>query len=118
MDKKGLFPKIAILLPILNPTCRQTTKPGPLVDTIPSKSLISFFAFFKAFSIIASIFSICDLAAISGTTPPNFLCSLNWLETIFDKIFAVPSGFSVTTAAAVSSQLVSIPKKVSFFSLN
>ena len=29
-----------------------------------------------AFSIIKSIFSICDLAAISGTTPPNFLCSL------------------------------------------
>jgi hypothetical protein len=65
--------------------------------------------------IIKSIFSTCALAASSGTTPPNFLCSLIWLNTIFDKIFAEPSLFSCITAAAVSSQLVSIPKKVIFF---
>ena len=37
------------------------------------------------------------------------------LKEIFDRISAVPLSFSLITAAAVSSQLVSIPKKVSFF---
>ena len=50
-------------------------------------------------------------AANSGTTPPNLLCSSIWLDTMFDKISAVPLSFSRITAAAVSSQLVSIPKK-------
>ena len=62
-----------------------------------------------------SIFSTWALAAISGTIPPNALCSSIWLETIFDKISPVPLFFSFTIAAAVSSQLVSIPKKASLF---
>ena len=111
MGKNNLFPKAAILFPMLKPTCKHTTKPGPAVAAIPSKSLIFFLLFWRAFSIIKSIFSICDLAAISGTTPPNFLCSLIWLETIFDNTFAVLSPFSWTIAAAVSSQLVEIQKK-------
>ena len=35
-------------------------------------------------------------------------------ETTFDNMSAVPFSFSLMTAAAVSSQLVSIPKKVIF----
>ena len=35
-----------------------------------------------------------ELAASSGTTPPNFSCSFIWLDTIEDKTFALPSKFS------------------------
>ena len=35
-----------------------------------------------------------ELAASSGTTPPNFSCSFIWLDTIFDSTFAEPSVFS------------------------
>ena len=60
---------------------------------------------------IMQIFSDADISrclrdAISGTTPPNFLCISIWVEMIFDKI----SRPSLTTAAAVSSHEVSIPK--------
>jgi hypothetical protein len=37
---------------------------------------------------------------------------------MFDKMSAVPLSFSLITAAAVSSQLVSIPRKVIFFALS
>ena len=60
--------------PKLNPTDKQTTNPGPAVDATASilsmLILLSSIAFFT----IQSILSICDLAANSGTTPPNFLC--------------------------------------------
>jgi hypothetical protein len=36
---------------------------------------------------------------------------------MLDKMSAVPLSFSLITAAAVSSQLVSIPKKVIFFAI-
>ena len=39
---------------------------------------------------IISIFSICDLAASSGTTPPNSLCTSTWLDTMLDKIEGIP----------------------------
>ena len=71
--------------------------------------------FFKAAFTIRSIFSIWDLAANSGTTPPNFLCISFWLETIFDSKLGIVSVLSSSTAAAVSSQLVSIPKIKAFF---
>ena len=112
---EGLFPKAAIDFPTLRPTVRQTIKPGPAVAAIPSSSLISDLLSVKAFLIIKSMFSIWALAASSGTTPPNFSCSLIWLETTLDKISAEPSSFSWITAAAVSSQLVSIPKNLIFF---
>ena len=48
---------------------------GPAVAAIPSISLILVLLSFKALLIIKSIFSTCALAAISGTTPPNSLCS-------------------------------------------
>ena len=64
-----------MLFPMLKPIFKQTTKPGPLVAAIPSKSFIFFLLLSIASWIIKSIFSICALAAISGTIPPNFLCS-------------------------------------------
>src|SRR6185312_2959688 len=51
-------------------------------------------------------------AAISGTTPPNAACSLTWLRTIFDRIVPRPSSERSTTAAAVSSQVVSMPRTI------
>jgi hypothetical protein len=50
-------------------------------------------------------FRVVERAAISGTTPPKGRCAAIWLCTTFDKIRREPS----TIAAAVSSQLVSIP---------
>src|ERR1039458_9624216 len=49
-------------------------------------------------------------AAISGTTPPNRACSSVCERTILDKIRPDPSLRRSTTAAAVSSQVVSIPR--------
>ena len=43
--------------------------------------------------------------AISGTTPPNSACRSTWEDTTLDTTSDPP----MTTAAAVSSQLVSIP---------
>ena len=71
--------------------------------------------FFKALFTIKSILSIWDLAVNSGTTPPNFLCISSWLETIFDKILGIVPVFSSIKAAAVSTQLVSIPRNNVFF---
>ena len=45
-------------------------------------------------------------AAISGTTPPKGLCSSNWVKTTLERI----ARSSETTAAAVSSHDVSIPR--------
>ena len=68
----GLFNKAAKAFPKLNPTERHTTKPGPAVDATASISLIFIPLSSIAFCAIQSIFSTCDLAASSGTTPPNF----------------------------------------------
>ena len=73
---------------MLSPTVKHTIKPGPAVAAIPSISFRETLLSSRAASIIYSIFSKCALAANSGTTPPNFLCSEIWLETIFDKISA------------------------------
>ena len=48
-------------------------------------------------------------AAISGTTPPKAACSLICDSTILDRILPGPSPVRSTTAAAVSSQVVSMP---------
>ena len=48
-------------------------------------------------------------AAISGTTPPKRACSSVCERTILDRILPLPSLWRSTTAAAVSSQVVSIP---------
>ena len=72
---KGLFKDPAIAFPAFNPTVKHTIKPGPAVAATPSISLTFNLLSLIAFLIINSIFSTCALAAISGTTPPNFLCS-------------------------------------------
>src|SRR5579884_3543316 len=54
--------------------------------------------------------STCARAAISGTTPPNAACASNWLDTTLDRMRPLPSSWRSTTAAAVSSQVVSMPR--------
>ena len=56
-----------------------------------------------------------ELAASSGTTPPNSLWISTWLDTILDRIIGMPRSFSWIIDAAVSSQLDSIPKIIGFF---
>ena len=107
---KGLLIDPANAFPKLKPTDKQTIKPGPAVDATASISLIFFPLSSIAFSTIQSIFSICDLAANSGTTPPNSLCMSTWLEIMLLKTIGIPSSFSVINEAAVSSQLDSIPR--------
>src|SRR5699024_7880168 len=61
------------------------------------------------------ICSTCCLEAISGTTPPNRL----WLSICEETTLARTSLPFLTSAAAVSSQLVSIAKIIcSFFIIN
>ena len=102
--------KLAKVLPKLNPTDKQTTNPGPAVAATASISSIFFPLSSKAFWTIQSIFSKWDLAASSGTTPPNSLCTSVWLEIILERIIGIPCSFSEIKDAAVSSQLVSIPR--------
>jgi uroporphyrinogen-III synthase len=52
-------------------------------------------------------------AAISGTTPPNGACSAPCPCTCDDRISPAPPAGARTTAAAVSSQLLSMPRRVS-----
>ena len=47
----------------------------------------------------------CARDAISGTTPPNSACSSTCVDTTLDTTSYPP----ITSAAAVSSQLVSMP---------
>ena len=61
---------------------------------------------------IASTLSTWARAAISGTTPPNGACRSTWLDTTDDSTSTAPSAARRTTAAAVSSQLVSIPRMI------
>lgn len=69
------------------------------------------FAISKASLTTTEIASICFLEAISGTTPPNFSCIEICVLITFDNT----SRPFFTTAAAVSSQLVSIPNIVISF---
>ena len=64
------------------------------------------FASDNACFVTAHIASVCILEAISGTTPPNILCFSICVATTEETIFLPFS----TTAAAVSSQELSIPR--------
>ena len=112
---KGLSLEAAKAFPKLKPTDRQTIKPGPAVEATASISSIFFPLSSIAFWTTQSILSIWDRAANSGTTPPNSLWTSTWLEIIFDKTTGFPCSFSVIIDAAVSSQLVSIPRIKGFF---
>src|SRR5450631_132998 len=65
-----------------------------------------------ALAMIRSSASTWARAAISGTTPPKAACSLTCDSTILDRILPRPSSKRSTTAAAVSSQVVSIPRTI------
>ena len=82
----GFFNDAAIALPKFNPTDKQTIKPGPAVVATASTSFKLIPLSSNAFLAMKSIFSICALAASSGTTPPNSLWISTWLEITLDKI--------------------------------
>ena len=69
-DKDRAFAKF-------KPIDKQTIKPGPAVAATASTSFKFILLILKAFFVIISILSRCALAAKSGTTPPNFLCTSN-----------------------------------------
>ena len=87
------------------PTITPPISPGPAEAATASRSEKPMFALERASVTMDVIFSKWARAAISGTTPPNETCS-GWEKTTEDSRFL----FSSTTAAAVSSQLDSIPK--------
>ena len=72
---------------------------------MPSRSLIFISDSDIAAFITVDIARMCCLEATSGTIPPNVACKLACEATILEMIFVPES----TTAAAVSSQDVSIP---------
>ena len=107
---KGLFIIEAKVFAKLKPTDKHTISPGPAVQAIASISSIFFPLSLIAFWTTKSIFSIWDLAANSGTTPPKSLWISTWLDTIFDNIIGNPWLLSDIKEAAVSSQLDSIAR--------
>src|SRR2546423_11775777 len=88
------------------PTSSAPTSPGPTVTATASTSPTRISASFIARSIIGLMASTCAREATSGTTPPNRSCRCVWLETRFARTHRPSS----TTATAVSSQEVSIPR--------
>ena len=70
---KCLFIAEAKAFPKLKPTDKHTINPGPAVEATASISSIYLPLSSIAFFTIQSIFSMCERAASSGTTPPNSL---------------------------------------------
>ena len=79
--------------------------PGPIVAATASMRRSSTPASTTARATTGMMSSTWARLAISGTTPPNWACRSIWLDTTDDRTSVPP----ITTAAAVSSQLVSIP---------
>src|SRR6056297_3426261 len=111
LNKEGL--EVVFLLSLSHPLLFSPSERGrnsffPLLD---KEGLGEVFipAFFKASLTTGKIFKTCSRAATSGTTPPYFLCISTCEETRLDKTLTL-SPLPPTTEAAVSSQLVSIPK--------
>lgn len=101
------FPKThAAVLAAATPTKRAPTSPGPCVTATASISSQPARASSSASIATGRTSSIWCRDAISGTTPPNFLCIGTCVEITLDKIFR-PSSI---TAQEVSSQLVSNAK--------
>ena len=87
------------------PTNNAPIKPGPTVAATASTRERSMLACCIACAVTCGNASRWARLAISGTTPPNRACSASWLATTDDNTSVPP----ITTATAVSSQLVSIP---------
>src|SRR5690606_25719055 len=103
---KGTPRASASALAAASPTRSDPTSPGPFVTAIPSMSASVTPAWRSASSMTGSISSRCRRDATSGTTPPNFWCTSICDATTLERMMRPCS----TTAAAVSSQLVSMPK--------
>src|ERR1700722_4861422 len=97
---------------MVSPTLTPPIRPGPAAAAIPSSAPNGSCASFIALAMIESSTSTWARAAISGTTPPNAACSLICERTTFDRMRPCPSAFLSTTAAAVSSQVVSMPRTI------
>ena len=102
----------AIPLASITPAMTPPISPGPAVTAIPSRSGSATPASASACSTHRSRRSAWARAAISGTTPPKSACSADCPATTDDRIRAAPSP-ARTMAAALSSQLLSMPRKVS-----
>lgn len=88
-------------------------RPGPAVTATASISDRRMRASASACPMISSRHSTCARAAISGTTPPKARCSSHCERMTLDRMRPFPSASRTTTAAAVSSQLVSMPSTAS-----
>ena len=105
----GVLCTIAIAFAVVSPTITPPIRPGPAAAATPESWAKPTPASFIALSTIPSSRSTWARAAISGTTPPKRACSSVCDRTILDRIRPAPSLLRSTTAAAVSSQVVSIP---------
>src|SRR5215213_951922 len=107
---KGTSHTRASALAALMPTSSEPTRPGPTVQATASTSGPWRPASTRASATTGVSSSTWARLATSGTTPPKRACRSTWLDTTEERT-SVPSR---TTAAAVSSQLVSIPSSVPF----
>ena len=87
-----------------SPTSSEPTRPGRTATATASSEALEILARERASSITGMIRSTCARDATSGTTPRQRACKSSWLATTLDST----SRARVTTAAAVSSQVVSI----------
>ena len=87
------------------PTSNAPIKPGVYVTATRSMSFSDTEAAASASRMIGMRFFRCSRDASSGTTPPYFLWMSICEETMLDRTMS-----SLSTAAAVSSQEVSIPR--------
>src|SRR5256712_864020 len=92
------------------PTSRAPTRPGPRVTAIPSRLRSSHPAFLSASSRTGSTRCRWSREASSGTTPPHFSWTSVCVWTTSDSTLPRRPSPVSTTAAAVSSQLVSRPR--------
>src|SRR5579862_5079085 len=96
----------AIAFAALTPTSNAPARPGPCTAATASISPSVVPASSSASPMTSLTSSRCARDAISGTTPPYRACRSTWLDTT-DDCTNRPSS---TTAAAVSSHEVSIPR--------
>src|SRR5215208_2280099 len=107
---KGTSHTRARALAALMPTSSDPTRPGPTVQATASTSGPWSPASTRASATTGVSSSTWARLATSGTTPPKRAWRSTWLDTTEERT-SVPSR---TTAAAVSSQLVSMPNNVPF----
>src|SRR6185295_3299738 len=103
---KGLALASASPLAVTRPTITPPIRPGPAVAATASTSASAIFASASTSSISRGRISTWARAAISGTTPPKGRCAASWPA----RRWARTRRSEVTRAAAVSSQLDSMPR--------